>query len=181
MRNAASHSALLSRGRLLRVHARPGSRMHCERGMVWLTQENDPVDRILAAGESFCFDRPGIALVNALGCDAALAFSSGTCWNHADTSIGEAAPISVGEEIGRICTRCDPRLLAQLSPGARAEAVEREARRMRAQVLWLLLQHVRRGLIAAVTRASSLGRKALCQARRPAAHKGQSVGTQQGY
>ena len=35
-------------------------------GSVWITQQNDPRDIALDAGESFIFDRPGLAIVQAL-------------------------------------------------------------------------------------------------------------------
>jgi hypothetical protein len=34
-------------------------------GQVWITQESDPRDIVIGPGESFTFDRPGLALVQA--------------------------------------------------------------------------------------------------------------------
>ena len=70
--SGCDNSALLRRGSLLRLQALPGDRVACTRGMVWLTQENDPTDRILASGESFVVTRKGVVLVNALAHDAVL-------------------------------------------------------------------------------------------------------------
>src|SRR5918992_783256 len=60
------NSVLMRRGSLVRMQALPGNRVSCIRGMVWLTQEHDPTDRIVCAGETFVIDRPGVVLVNAL-------------------------------------------------------------------------------------------------------------------
>jgi Protein of unknown function (DUF2917) len=35
-------------------------------GRVWITQHGDPKDHILQTGESFTFDRPGLAIIEAL-------------------------------------------------------------------------------------------------------------------
>jgi hypothetical protein len=35
-------------------------------GKVWITQQGDPKDHIVSGGESFTFDHPGLALIEAL-------------------------------------------------------------------------------------------------------------------
>jgi hypothetical protein len=144
-----------------------------------LTQENDSDDRILSAGEAFRFDRTGIALVNALGSDAALAFSSGLDAEHARPSAPRSVPVSLGAEIARLCTRIDRHRLAQLPPATRNAMVECEARRMRAQVLWLVLQRTRHAAVQSVAIAAAFGRRTFLQVRRLAARRGR-VETQQG-
>jgi hypothetical protein len=47
------------------------------KGQVWLTQSGDHRDLILAAGESFDFDRPGIVVVQAFA-DASVVWFEGT-------------------------------------------------------------------------------------------------------
>jgi Protein of unknown function (DUF2917) len=42
------------------------------KGLVWITQEGDSRDVFLKKGETFTFDRPGLALTEAVGEDATL-------------------------------------------------------------------------------------------------------------
>ena len=42
-----------------------GKRVTCVQGPVWLTQQDDPRDVILASGQSFVLDRQGVAVVYA--------------------------------------------------------------------------------------------------------------------
>jgi hypothetical protein len=42
-----------------------GLSVTCRNGVVWITQSNDARDVVIAAGESFTLDRPGLALVAA--------------------------------------------------------------------------------------------------------------------
>jgi branched chain amino acid efflux pump len=49
----------------LKLRDAVGHTITCHAGTVWITQENDARDIYLAAGESFAFDRPGLALINA--------------------------------------------------------------------------------------------------------------------
>ena len=43
-----------------------GLEVTCLRGILWITQDGDPEDRIIDSGESFVLDQPGLSLVNAL-------------------------------------------------------------------------------------------------------------------
>jgi hypothetical protein len=51
-----------------------GSSMQCLFGSVWVTQDGDPRDIVLAAGDSFTLDRDGLAIVYATS-DSGVAFS----------------------------------------------------------------------------------------------------------
>jgi hypothetical protein len=56
----------LGTGVSLRLRDRVGSGVALFDGKVWITQQSDPRDIFLGAGESFVFDRPGLALVQAV-------------------------------------------------------------------------------------------------------------------
>ena len=55
----------LAKGRIRHVHADTGRRVECVSGAIWITQDGDLRDIVLAAGESFDFDRRGEALLSA--------------------------------------------------------------------------------------------------------------------
>ena len=55
----------LAPGGSLQVRDATGCTVRCCAGMVWITQENDIRDIFLAAGESFTFDRTGLAVIRA--------------------------------------------------------------------------------------------------------------------
>lgn len=57
---------------ILALRDRVGDRIDCRGGSVWITQEGDPRDLVLDAGESVTLDRAGTAIVEALT-DAAVA------------------------------------------------------------------------------------------------------------
>lgn len=56
----------LAKGRIRRVHHALGRRIECVTGSLWITQDRDPRDIVLAPGESFTFDQRGDALISAL-------------------------------------------------------------------------------------------------------------------
>lgn len=55
----------LAPGQSLRVCDAVGSTVMCCAGTVWITQEGDLRDIFLTAGQSFTFDRSGLALIRA--------------------------------------------------------------------------------------------------------------------
>ena len=55
----------LDKGRVRHVHGEKGRRVECLAGSLWITQDGDLRDIVLAAGEAFDFDRRGDALLSA--------------------------------------------------------------------------------------------------------------------
>jgi hypothetical protein len=55
----------LAKGQTLKVRDGEGYRVLCHSGNLWITQDRDTRDIVLQPGESFAFDRPGLALVRA--------------------------------------------------------------------------------------------------------------------
>lgn len=51
---------------LVKVRGGLGHSIACDSGSVWVTQDGDPRDVILRAGESFTLEREGLAVVQAL-------------------------------------------------------------------------------------------------------------------
>jgi hypothetical protein len=56
----------LAKGQIRCIPAALGRRVKCLSGSLWITQDGDGRDIVLAPGEGFEFDRPGDALVSAL-------------------------------------------------------------------------------------------------------------------
>lgn len=67
----------LPAGEVLRLRVAEGRHIGVVRGVAWVTQDGDPRDIVLGAGESFQFDRDGLALVMALGVEAKLVLEEG--------------------------------------------------------------------------------------------------------
>ena len=63
----------LGTGKLIGIDHGEGSRVNCMEGALWITQSNDPRDVVIAQGESFVLDRPGLALVCAAAGPAVVA------------------------------------------------------------------------------------------------------------
>lgn len=64
-RTSTRQAAYLLRRQTFNLQARKGLRIECETGQLWITQDGDPTDVILAPHESFTLDRSGHALVSA--------------------------------------------------------------------------------------------------------------------
>jgi hypothetical protein len=62
------HPALahLRAGQFLKIHDGRGQTLAVFDGLVWVTQDSDPRDAFVAGGGTFSFDRPGLAIVEAL-------------------------------------------------------------------------------------------------------------------
>jgi hypothetical protein len=50
---------------------KPGDTLHCTRGMLWVTQENDLKDHVVRQGEQFIVSQRGVVVVEGMQ-DAAL-------------------------------------------------------------------------------------------------------------
>jgi Protein of unknown function (DUF2917) len=64
---------------LLDIHDGEGLTVTCINGVVWITQSEDTRDIIVAAGQSFILDRPGLALVAAPVGPATITVRAATC------------------------------------------------------------------------------------------------------
>jgi Protein of unknown function (DUF2917) len=56
---------VLAKGHIRHVHAQKGRRVELLSGSLWITQDGDHRDVVLAAGQAFDFDRRGDALLSA--------------------------------------------------------------------------------------------------------------------
>ena len=103
----------LVKGEILRVDNAFGQSIAVVRGMVWITQEGDVRDTFLTDGESFVFDRTGIALAQAITDTQLLAF------------VGEAAEVIEAEQAPVVTETLADRVLAvriQMHRGLAAHA-----------------------------------------------------------
>ncbi len=75
MKNDLKHATIrLPRGHLHRVDNGRGTLLQCLGGTLWLTQQGDPRDIVLEAGEEAVIDRDGTSIVSALS-DASFVLS----------------------------------------------------------------------------------------------------------
>ncbi|MBI3376301.1 MAG: DUF2917 domain-containing protein [Betaproteobacteria bacterium] len=109
----------LNRGELLRLRNAAGRHLTVVQGSVWITQDGDPRDPVLESGASFRFDRNGLSLVMSLGGPAILVLEEGL------------APDPVGQRAWQL---------------ARSKPFQRQSRRMKAETLAGLSDHLLRDL-----------------------------------
>jgi hypothetical protein len=150
------HVLFLKRDTLLRIHAIAGRKIVCVRGIVWLTQEGDRRDFVLAPGATLVLDRAGIALAWAGG-DAVLALDEAL---HAEQVRHAAkrrfhAADTLRDTIDAIVPRYHAGELATLPIDMRNAIVQREAKRLRDQVISALLRSVARGVVKPLRRLAA--------------------------
>ncbi len=155
MKPAFPHpTTLVQHGALLRLQGTPGQRVACVRGILWITQQDDPRDWILVAGESLSLDRTGTVLVNALGECAALAHERVIRPQSMRTPVAgaNAATPSIVAAIDGIRPRYKVTTAAGAAVAPQRTMVEAEARWMRSQVAALLLARVGAAIASLVER-----------------------------
>jgi hypothetical protein len=115
MDTSLSHSLVrLGAAELFSVTAPRGRCLVVFHGKVWVTQQGDSCDHVVSSGESFTFDRGGIALVEALEPSSFVLLVEAT-----------QAPESLGYEAA--WPRTEPRLLDSVQLHARAREMRAHA------------------------------------------------------
>ena len=121
----------LAKGDLLRFEDARGRSIVLVQGMVWITQEDDPRDVFLSDGESFAFNRPGVALVQAISDTSLITLadeSAGAIETSTTPSVSTEAYRGHGGLAARIQLHRDLAARAQL---AEVQAQRRMANRSR--------------------------------------------------
>lgn len=62
----SSADLFLEKGQSLRLSGGQGVRIACVSGLLWMTQEGDPDDWFIAAGQAMTVSAPGLTLIEAL-------------------------------------------------------------------------------------------------------------------
>lgn len=88
----------LNTGKPLRLRDARARRVSIVQGAVWITQDRDRRDTVLEPGAEYLFDRPGLAVIQALGSPALIALEDGI-------AIGPAAPRTPWGWAARLCRR----------------------------------------------------------------------------
>lgn len=114
-------------GEVLRLRDAAGRHLTVVQGSVWITQHGDRNDAVLDSGASFRFDRNGLSLVQSLDGAASVVLEEGLVPEN---------------ETGRAAGAAEQRAW-QL---AHSEPFQRQARRLRAQTLASLSDHLLRDL-----------------------------------
>lgn len=73
--NPRTGAVRLAPNQTLKVHDGAGSTVCAVRGSVWITEEGQPRDIVLSPGACYQLRRQGMALINALGGEAALSLT----------------------------------------------------------------------------------------------------------
>lgn len=63
----------LAAGDISRVIGRRGTVIRCLSGLIWVTQDGDPLDHVVPAGARYCSGRSGLIVVSALRDDTRIA------------------------------------------------------------------------------------------------------------
>lgn len=84
----------LEAGQLMRIAEPEGRGIAVIRGSVWITQQDDARDVFVNAGQSFTFDRPGLALVQALDAARLLVFEPPPSYSAFGNRLAEAAEVA---------------------------------------------------------------------------------------
>ena len=91
----------LRKGQLVAIAGRRGDRIESRRGVIWVTQDDDPNDVVLDAGEAHVLQRDAPALIQALdaACVAVTPRSGGasfatSAWQRLRGSLGRANALS---------------------------------------------------------------------------------------
>lgn len=114
-------------GELLQLRDAAGRHLTVVQGAVWVTQHGDWRDAVLESGASYRFDRNGLSIVQALGSPATVVLEEG---------------LEPADPAGRKAGQVEP----QAWKLAHSERFERRARRMRADTLASLSDHLLRDL-----------------------------------
>ena len=114
-------------GEVLRLRDAAGRHLGVVQGAVWITQHGDRRDPVLEGGASFRFERNGLSLVQPLGGPATVVLEAGLVPEN---------------ETGRTADSVEKRAWRL----ARSDQFQREARRMRAETLASLSDHLLRDL-----------------------------------
>jgi hypothetical protein len=125
----------LPKGALLRIPEGRGKGIAVFQGLAWVTQHNDPRDMVLAAGESLAFDRPGLAVVQALGPASVLVFDT---QRYASATPAHAVGVAAPERPTSIDLHRQARHLRNAAIGAAAgrlaDAIARAWLQLRARM-----------------------------------------------
>jgi hypothetical protein len=88
---------------ILRLRDASGTRVQCLKGALWITQDRDPEDHFIGAGDALTLDRPGLVLIHAIE-PAGLVLTEPAPRPSLSTRIGRA-PVAAFRAAGRWIAR----------------------------------------------------------------------------